>query len=130
VAEGLLEFVRGFRAALVGFSPETYSGEACAELVEELATAEKACAAARVRAAARAGACGAHRERGFADASDWLARATGTSSSSAKTALDVTAALEELPETRSALEAGELSLAQVQELVNAEAQCPGAATEL
>lgn len=130
MTEGLLDLVREFRAALVGFSPELYSGEDCAVLVEELAAAEKACAAARVRAAARAGACGAHRERGFADASDWLARAAGTSTAAAKAALDMTAALEDLPEARAALEAGELSLAQVQELVKTEVECPGSAAEL
>lgn len=127
---GFRGVVRDFRAALVGFSPEVFSGEDCAVLVEELAAAEKACAAARVRAAARAGACGAHRERGFADASDWMARATGTSTAAAKAALDMTAALEELPEARAALEAGELSLAQVQELVKTEAECPGSAAAL
>lgn len=130
MAEDLLGVVRAFRAAVVGFEPGVYTGEACAELVEELAVAEKACAAARVRAAARAAAYGAHRERGYADASDWLARATGTSAAAAKNALDAAAALEELPEARSALEAGELSLAQVQELLKAEGEQPGSATEL
>jgi hypothetical protein len=130
VTEELLEFVRGFRAVLVGFSPDVYSGEECAVLVEEMAAAEKACAAARVRAAARAGVCGAHKERGFADASDWMARAAGTSTAAAKAALDMASALEELPEARAALEGGELSLAQAQELVKTEAECPGAAAEL
>jgi hypothetical protein len=59
-----------------------------------------------------------------------MARAAGTSTAAAKAALDMAAALGELPEVRAALEAGELSLAQVQELVKTEAECPGAATEL
>lgn len=126
----LLGLVQEFRAALVQFEPAGYSGDDCAVLVEELATAEKACAAARVRAAVRAGSCGAHRERGFADASDWMARAAGTSSAAAKSALDMAAALDDLPGVRAALNAGELSLAQVRELVKTEAACPGSATEL
>jgi hypothetical protein len=130
VAEGLVGLVRAFRAAVVAFDPGVYSGEACAVLVEELATAEKACVAARVRAAARAGACGAHRERGFADVSDWLARASGSSSGSAKAALDTAAALQAQPEVKAALEAGELSMAQAQELAKTEASCPGSAASL
>jgi hypothetical protein len=130
VAEALVEMVRAVRAALVAFQPEVYSGEECAVLVEELATLEKVCTAARVRAAARAGEAGAHRERGFADVSDWLARASGSSMSAAKAALDTAAALEQQPEVKAALEAGDLSLAQARELVKTEAACPGAAAEL
>lgn len=89
-----------------------------------------ACVWARVRAAARAGACGAHRERGFADVSDWLARASGSSSGSAKAALDTAGALQEQPEVKAALEAGELSMAQAQELAKTEASCPGSAASL
>jgi hypothetical protein len=73
---------------------------------------------------------GVHRERGFADVSDWLARATGSSSSSAKTALETAAALEQQPEARAALAAGELSMAQAQELVKTEAACPGSSAGL
>ena len=128
--EALLQSVRGLRAALVDFQAELSSGEDCALLVEELATTEKVCAAARVRAAARAGACGVHKERGFADVSDWMARASGSSSSSAKTALDTAAALEAHPEAKTALDTGELSLAQARELVRTEAECPGSAAVL
>jgi hypothetical protein len=130
VGEDLVELLRVLRAALVGFQPEAFSGEQCAFLVEELATTEKACAAARVRAAARAGACGVHKNRGFADVSDWLARASGTTAGSAKAALDTAAALESQPEAKAALEAGELSLAQARELVRTEAECPGSAADL
>ena len=130
MTEGLVQLVRAFRVAVAAFDPAVYSGEDCAVLVEELATAEKACGAARVRAAARAGACGAHRERGFADVSDWLARASGSTSGSAKAALDTAAALQEQPAVKAALESGELSMAQAQELVKTEASCPGSAASL
>ena len=106
MAESLVESVRALRAALVSFEPNLYSGEDCAVLVEELAAVEKVSAAARVRAAARAGECGAHRERGFSDVSDWMARATGSTAGSAKTALQTVAALEAQPEARAALDAG------------------------
>jgi hypothetical protein len=128
--EALLQSVRGLRAALVDFQAELSSGEDCAVLVEELATTEKVCAAARVRAAARAGACGVHKERGFADVSDWMARASGSTASSAKAALDTAAALEAHPEAKTALDTGELSLAQARELVRTETECPGSAADL
>ncbi len=130
MAEGFVEQVREFWAAVVALDPGKYSGDDCAVLVEELAIAEKACAAARVRAAARAGLCGAHAERGFAAPADWLARVAGSSASAAKAALETAAALEELPEAKAAVESGELSMAQARELVRTEAECPGAAEEL
>jgi hypothetical protein len=71
-----------------------------------------------------------HKERGFADVSDWMARASGSSAGSAKAALDTAAALESQPEVKSALEAGELSLAQARELVRTEAECPGSTADL
>jgi hypothetical protein len=91
---------------------------------------EKASVAARVRAAARAGALGAHRERGFADVCDWMARLTGSSTASVKAALDTAAALSQQPEAKAALEAGELSMTQAGELVKTEAACPGSAAGL
>jgi hypothetical protein len=130
VAESLVSLVRGLRAALVSFQPEGYSGEDCAVLVEELAAVEKVSAAARVRAAGRAGECGAHRERGFADVSDWVARATGSTAGSAKAALETAAALDSQPEAKAALEAGELSFAQARELVKTEAAVPGSTAGL
>ena len=130
MAESLVSLVRGLRAELVSFQPEVYSGEDCAVLVEELAAVEKISAAARVRAAARAGECGSHRERGFADVSDWMARATGSTAGSAKAALETAAALDSQPEAKAALEAGELSFAQARELVKTEAAVPGSTAGL
>jgi len=130
VIQDLMQLVRVLRTDLVDFQPDACSGDDCAALVEELATTEKVCAAARVRAAARAGACGVHKERGFADVSDWMARASGSSAGSAKVALETAAALESQPEAKAALEAGELSMAQARELVRTEAECPGSAAEL
>ena len=128
--KNLVELVRDLRAALVDFEPEDLSGEACAVLAEELATTENVCGFARVRAATRAGACGVHRELGFADVSDWMARASGSTAGSAKASLDTAAALESQPEAKAALQAGELSMAQARELVRTEAECPGSAAAL
>lgn len=120
----------GVCAPLSSASIPRGSPGACAVLAEELATTENACKAARVRAGARAGACGVHKERGFADVSDWMARASGSTAGSAKAALDTVAALQSHPDAKAALEAGELSVAQARELVKTEAECPGSAAEL
>ena len=128
--QSLVESVDVLHAALASFQPEAYSGQDCATLAEKLAALEKVSAAARVRAAARAGECGAHRERGYAEVSDWMARATGSTAGSAKAALETTAALESQPEAKAALEAGELSFGQARELVKTEAAVPGSTAGL
>jgi hypothetical protein len=130
VEQSLVEFAAALCAALVAFQPDEYSGEECAALTETLAALGKVNAAALARAAARAGECGAHRERGFAQVSDWMARATGSTAGSAKAALDTVADLESQPDVKAALEAGELSLAQARELVRTEAAVPGSTAGL
>jgi hypothetical protein len=130
VGQSLVGLVRALRAALVSFRPELFSGEDCAVLVEELAAVEKVSGVALARAAVRAGESGAHRERGFADVADWMARATGSTVGSAKAVLETVAALEAQPEAKAALEAGELSIAQARELVRTEAAVPGSTLEL
>ena len=128
--QSLVEAVDIVHAALVSFQPETYSGADCATLVEKLAALENASAFARVSAAARVGECGAHRERGFADVSEWMARATGSTTGSAKAALETAAALESQPEVKAALGTGELSFSQARELVKTEAAVPGSTAGL
>jgi hypothetical protein len=129
-ASPLVSAARALRQALGGFEPGLYSGQDCAAVVEELAATEKACAAARARAALRAAGCGAHREKGFADGPDWLARASGTSSVEARAAMETAKAVEDMPHTRAALEEGELSLGQAQEIARTEAECPGSEAEM
>jgi hypothetical protein len=130
VPDGPLCHSRALRAALAGFDAKRCTGEDAAAIAEDLAATEKACAAARVLAAARAAECGAHRQKGFADAADWLARASGTSMVEARTALATAKALEGMPATRAAATAGEVSLAQAGELARTEAECPGSEAEL
>ncbi len=128
--EGPLSLSRALRASLAGFDARLYAGEDAAAVAEDLAATEKACAAARALAAARAVECGAHRQKGFADAADWLARTSGTSTVEAKAELETARALGGMPDTRAAVTAGELSLAQAAELAKTEAECPGSEAEL
>jgi hypothetical protein len=116
--------------ALCGFEPGEYSGAACARLVAKLTRAEKAIAAARTRAAARAAECNEHRKHGYASPSEWLSRHTGQTSRDAKDDLDTIAKLGELPETRDAVNSGEVSLGQAGEIARTEAEAPGSEGDL
>ncbi|HUC13215.1 MAG TPA: HNH endonuclease, partial [Acidimicrobiales bacterium] len=119
-----------FRRACAGFEPELLSGADCAALAEELAATEKACGAARLLAAARAVACGAHKERGFNDGAGWMARQVGGTTGQARQGLETAARLKNCPATKEALLSGEVSLAQAAEIVKAESETPGAEAEL
>jgi hypothetical protein len=126
VPGSLLSAAVSLREALSGFEPALLSGADCGRLAEELAATEKACAAARVLAAARAVECGAHRERGFQDGAAWVAHQAGGTLAQARQALGTAAGLSECPGTRAALLAGEVSLAQASEITRAQADVPGA----
>ena len=121
---------RALREALAGFEPALLSGEDCAVVAEELGRTEKACAGVRAAAAARAAECGAHRRRGWFDGADWLAKVSGVSRGEARAALETVSIIESCPETRAALAAGEVSLAQAGEIAKTEAVRPGSEAEL
>ena len=125
MAAGLADAARVVDEALAAFDPELLSGDDCATAAALLARIEKACAGARVRAAARAAACGVHRRQGFGDPEEWLARLSGSSTTEARRAWDTVATLESCPRTADAVALGDLSLDQAREIVKAEAARPG-----
>src|SRR5690349_13138222 len=98
----VLEQLAAVRAALARVDVSLLSGADCVRLVEELALTEKTCGAVRAPAALRAKACGAHRDRGFADASDWLARVTGVSGPEAQRVLTTAEGLADVPDVNAA----------------------------
>jgi HNH endonuclease len=118
------------REALTAFDASLFTGLQCARLADELAATEKACAAARLLAAARAVESGAFRERGFKDGASWLARQSGTTGNQARQALQTAKALEDCPDTKAALLAGDISLAQAGEITGAESEISGAEAAL
>ncbi len=126
----MLAVAAALRDALGRFDPRVYSGPDCARLAEELAVTEKACAAARLLAAARAVEGGVAQGRGFSDGAAWLARHTGATANQARKALATARSLEDCPDTKTALLAGEISLGQASEIAQAEADTPGAEAEL
>ncbi len=130
VADGVVADTKRFRHRLADFDPLVLSGADCAVIAEELAVTEKVCAAARAAAAARAVGLGAHRGRGFANGVDWLARHTGSTSGQARMALDIATAVAACPDTKRALFVGQVSLAQAQEITHAQADVPGAESDL
>ena len=130
MTHGVLEAARVLRAALAGFDPAVLSGADCARVAEELARTEKACAAARARAATRAADCRAHRERGYGDAADWLAAVSGRGRGEARSELEAARAMEDSALIKAAAVAGEVSLAQAGEIARTEAEVPGTEGEL
>ena len=129
-SSSLLFDAQAFRSRLGQLDEALLTGEDCAVLVEELARLGKACDAARARLAARAESTGAHRRRGFVDGADWLAGLTGTNTGDARRALDLVGALQACPQTGDAFVAGELSVAQANEITRTEAVRPGSEAEL
>ena len=117
--------VEAFVAVLGAADPAVLSGLDCLAMAERLARAEKACAAARVRFAARAANCGAHGSLGFASGEEWAARLTGSSVGQARDELALAGKLATCPSTSAALAAGELSLAQAVEIARTEKALPG-----
>ena len=111
--------------SLTELEPGIYSGEDCAAGAALLATTRKACEAAEGRLASRAAACGVHRTLGFADAGDWLASVSGSTVRDARDALALVSSVEACPETRDALVAGEVSVAQAREITRTEVAVPG-----
>jgi hypothetical protein len=122
----VLQIADDLRAALTQFDPRLLTGDAAARAAEELSATAKACTAASTLAAARAVECGAYKPSGAKDGASWWARHSGITPSQARQAFDTARSLEDLPDTKSALVAGDISLAQAMEIVQSEADTPGA----
>ncbi|MBI2169695.1 MAG: DUF222 domain-containing protein [Actinobacteria bacterium] len=122
---------KALRDALFGLEPALYSGEDAAVLAEDLARTEKVVATARARMAARAAECGAHRGKGHASSTEWMARISGKTAGEARREFETTAALDGLsPETKTEVADGTLSLAEAEEIAKTEASCPGTEAEM
>lgn len=121
----VLAAAAALRTALAGFDPAVLRGADCARVAEDLATTEKACRTVRLLTAARAVDAGAHLSAGFRDGAAWLARQSGVTGQQAKRDLETADRLEDCPETRAALLAGEISVDQAAEITRAEAETPG-----
>ncbi len=126
----VLEAAKALRAELAAFEPGLLRGVDCAHVADELSVTEKACAAARLVAGARAVEDGAHKEAGFADPVAWMARQGGTTSSQARQALQLARSLDAHPETKDALLSGAVSVLQAQEITKAQSELEGSEHDL
>jgi hypothetical protein len=117
-------------AELQSFQAAILTGDECAALVAALARVERACAAARVEAAARAVACGSHAKDGPGSPADWLARTSGSPSGQARAELDTLVLAESRPATREAMRRGDISLTAAYEIVRTDEVAPGSEQEL
>ena len=126
----VLEAAVALREALAGFEPGEFSAADCARLADDLAVTEKVCATVRLLALARAAQAGVHQQRGFKDGAAWLARQSGTTGSQARQALETAQRLADCPDTKEALLAGQISMAQAAEITKAESELQGAEREL
>lgn len=130
MGHAVFEAAAALRELVADFDPGELTPATCFRLANELARTEKACAAARVLAAARATQAGIPEEAGFKDGADWIAHHTGTTSGRARDSLQTAAQLGTCPDTRAALQSGEISLDQATEIIRTEADCPGAEATL
>ena len=128
--DGIEKSARKLQQDLESFDPASLSGQQNASVVETLATTEKACAAARALAAARAVELGVHRAHGFASGADWLACQMGSTNGEARLAIETAAVVNSCPEAKQALVAGQLSLAQAHEIVKSQPELPGTEHDL
>lgn len=118
------------RASMRTVDVALLTGPVCALVAEEMARLEKASAAVRAMAAARAADCGAHRAAGFDDADEWAARMTGESRQKARSELATGGRMANCPKTKAAAVDGELSLGQAEDITKTEQDKPGSEDEL
>jgi hypothetical protein len=128
--DSLLEDALAFQGRLATFDVGAYAATDCARLVDALSVLEKSCAAVRLLAAARAVEAGVHKNHGFNDGADWMARQIGASTGQARQAFQTARELEKCPDTKAALLAGELSLQQAGEITQTEVDHPWAEAAL
>ena len=127
--------LEGVVRALEFFDAELVAPEVCKALVGQLARVERLCRVRKTQATMRAAAGSAGSAvRGGPDGSpsgaQWLADQSGETVGAAKAAMETVAALEDCPATKTAVEAGEVSLAQAKEIASANLANPGVEAEL
>jgi hypothetical protein len=130
VVGSFVEALDAFAVALEELEPGCFSPPRCAELVERCSRLGHALDAARLRFAARAAEARAYDASGYADASDWLAATTGSTSVQARAELELARRLDDCPETAAALGTGAVSVAQALEVTRTAAEVPGSELEL
>jgi hypothetical protein len=110
--------------------PGAVSGEEALELVNLLGETERAAASGMARLTPRVIETGAFARAGFGSAQDWLAAASGTSSSSARNRLTAAEHAARAPELSRPIREGKLSAPEIGVLAQSALEAPEALGEL
>jgi Domain of unknown function (DUF222) len=121
---------KALRDAAAVTDPDALGGRRAARLVALAAEGERICAAAKAIGARRVEQCNGWKRSGHRTPADWLAATTGTTVGQAVGTLETARRLDELPDTRDAFLAGELSDTQTREVAAAAAEDPHAERDL
>jgi Domain of unknown function (DUF222)/HNH endonuclease len=111
-------------------NPSALEAQRAVALFDDAARAERLCAAIKSRLARRVEETKVWRDSGYRSAAHWVAEATGATVGAAARALETARALEHLPDTEAAFNAGRLSDVQAAEITSAAAADPNAEAEL
>ncbi|HET6875516.1 MAG TPA: DUF222 domain-containing protein [Acidimicrobiales bacterium] len=110
---------------LTSFEARELSGPDCARVVTELARVRNSCGAAIATAGRRAVDSGVAQSAGFKDGASWMASQSGSTPGQARQELEAVKHLDQMPETKAAFVAGEISPSQMVEIAQSEAETPG-----
>jgi Domain of unknown function (DUF222) len=110
--------------------PRALDGPRAVALFDDAARAERLCTAIKSRLARRVEETKVWRDSGHRSAAHWVAEATGETVGAAARTLETARALEELPDTGAAFNAGRLSDVQAAEITSAAAADPSAESAL
>ena len=117
--------VTRLRQLVAELEPARLDGDRARELVEQFAEAERLCAAGKTLALRQVAATRSWRKTGpYRDVNAWFASISGSTLNQASLTVDTARRLESLPDTESALRAGELSGVQVVAVADAAAADP------
>jgi hypothetical protein len=130
VIEELTRAEEVIRAAVEGFDPATYDGDAARRLARLFGSIEKVAAAGRTLAWSRVESSGAWRTSGARSAAHEMAAETGSSVGQAMQALRAAEQLASLEQTAAAFRSGQLSVAQAAEVAAGAVEAPRAEADL
>jgi hypothetical protein len=128
--EQLTSALHALRDVVGSVEPGAVSGEEALELVNLLGEAERAAASGMARLTPRVIETGAFAKAGFGSAQDWLAAASGLSSSSARSRLSAAELAARSPELSRPLQEGKLSVPEIGVLAQSALEAPEALGDL
>jgi hypothetical protein len=130
MCDHLKSALRTLRDVVGSVEPGAVSGEEALELVNLLGETERAAASGMARLTPRVIETGVFAKAGFGSAQDWLAAASGTSSSSARSRLAAAELAARAPELSRPIRQGKLSAPEIGVLAQSAVEAPEALGDL